>query len=114
MKAVGRRRSGQSALSTVHDLLIRRETIGFLLIIIALLAIPWLVPFTSGAADTRNRFVETFGLLIFAWIAFLLYAGWLVIRDEQEKLWTDWKPWAIGLLGGLFLAGFFGFFHAGR
>jgi S-DNA-T family DNA segregation ATPase FtsK/SpoIIIE len=111
VKAVGKRRSGQSAYATVHDLLIRRESIGVGLILLALLAIPWLVPFTSGLADTRNRFVETFGLLIFAWIGLLLYSGWLVIRDEQAKLWADWRPWAIGLLSGLFLVGFFGFFH---
>ena len=110
VKPVGRRRSGQSAWSTLHDLIIRRETIGVILIILALLAVPWLVPFTSGLADARNRFVETFGLMIFAWIGLLAYAGWLVIRDEQEKLWADWRPWAIGGLAFLSLSGFLGFF----
>ncbi|HYM14012.1 MAG TPA: DNA translocase FtsK [Dehalococcoidia bacterium] len=111
VKAVGRRRSGQSAYATVHDLLIRRESIGVGLALLALLAVPWLVPFTSGLADARNRFVATFGLLIFAWIGLLIYAGWLVIRGEQARLWQDWKPWAIGLLSGLFLLGFFGLFN---
>ncbi len=111
LRAVGKRRGGQSAYATLHDLLLRRESIGFVLILLALLAVPWLVPFTSGLADARNRFVETFGLLIFAWIALLVYAGWLVIRAEQEKLWQAWKPWAIGLISGLFLIGFFGFFR---
>lgn len=111
MKAVGRRRGGQSAWSTLHDLLIRRESIGVALIVMALLAVPWLVPFTSGLADARNGFVETFGLLIFGWIGLLLYAGWLVIRDEQHKLWADWRPWAMGVAAGLFLTGFFGFFR---
>ena len=111
VKAVGKRRSGQSPYQTIHDLLIRRESIGVTLILLALLAVPWLVPFTAGLADARNRFVETFGLLIFAWMAFLLYAGWLVIRDEQSTLWRDWKPPAITLLAGLFLVGFFGFFR---
>ncbi len=95
----------------MHDLLIRRESIGVALILLALLAVPWLVPFTAGLADARNSFVETFGLLIFAWIGLLLYAGWLVIRDEQDTLWRDWKPWAIGLVSALFLVGFFGFFR---
>ena len=113
VKAVGHRRSGQSAYGTLHDLLIRRESIGVVLILLALLAVPWLVPFTAGLADARNRFVETFGLLIFAWIALLLYAGWLVIRDEQPTLWRDWKPAAIALLAGIFLIGFFGFFKPG-
>ncbi|MEX0750306.1 MAG: hypothetical protein WD359_05805, partial [Dehalococcoidia bacterium] len=111
VKAVGRRRGGQSAWSTLHDLLIRRESIGVALIVMALLAVPWLVPFTSGLADARNGFVETFGLLIFGWIGLLLYAGWLVIRDEQHKLWADWRPWAMGVAAGLFLTGFFGFFR---
>ncbi len=110
VKAVGHRRSGQSAWTTVHDLLIRRESIGVLLMIVALLAIPWLVPFTSGLADARNGFVETFGLLIFGWIALLIYAGWLVIRDEQARLWSGWRPWAVGLTAAIFLAGLFGFF----
>ncbi len=111
VKPVGKRRGGQSAYATVHGLLIRRESLGFLLIALALLAVPWLVPFTSGLADARNGFVETFGLLIFAWIGLFLYAGWLVIRDEQQTLWQDWKPWAIGALAALFLIGFFGFFR---
>src|SRR3990172_4388674 len=89
VKAVGRRRGGTSPLQTLHDYLVRRETIGVLLILLAVLAVPWLVPFTSGLADARNGFVETFGLLIFVWIGLLLYAGWLVIRGEQAKLWTD-------------------------
>ncbi len=111
VKAVGKRRSGQSPYQTVHDLLIRRESIGVALIVLAVLAVPWLVPFTAGLADARNRFVETFGLLIFAWIALFLGAGWLVIRDEQSVLWRDWKPVVIALLSGLFLIGFFGFFR---
>jgi S-DNA-T family DNA segregation ATPase FtsK/SpoIIIE len=111
VKAVGRRRSGQSSWSTLHDLLIRRESLGVLLLLLALLAIPWLVPFTAGLADARNRFVETFGLVIFAWIGLFVWAGWLVIRDEQEKLWSDWRPWVIGLLAGLAIAGFLGFFR---
>jgi S-DNA-T family DNA segregation ATPase FtsK/SpoIIIE len=111
VKAVGRRRGGASPLQTLHDYLIRRESIGVGLLLLALLAVPWLVPFTSGLADARNGFVETFGLLIFAWIALFLYAGWLVIRDEQHKLWQDWRPPVIALLAGLFFIGFFGFFR---
>jgi len=79
----------------------------------ALLGIPWLVPFTSGLADARNAFVETFGLLTFVIIGLLLYAGWLVIRDEQAKLWDSWKPWEVGVLGGLFAMGLLGFFTPG-
>ena len=113
VKAVGKRRGGQSAYQTLHDLLIRRESIGFLLIAFAVLAVPWFVPFTSGLADVRNRFVETFGLLIFVWIALLVYTGWLVIRNEQEKLWQTRLPWLIGLLAALSLIGLLGFFRPG-
>ena len=49
VKAVGRRRGGQPWYGTVHDLLMRRETIGVALIVLALLGVPWLVPFTSVA-----------------------------------------------------------------
>jgi len=113
VKPVGRRRAGQSTLSTLHDVVMRRETLGFTLLIIAVLAIPWLVPFSSKLADVRNRFVETFGLLIFAWIALFAYTGWLVIRDEQEKLWSAWKPWATGILAALFVIGLLGFIRPG-
>ncbi len=111
VKAVGKRRSGQSAYQTLHDLLIRRESAGVLLILLALLAVPWLVPFTAGLADARNRFVETFGLLMFGWIALLLFSGWLVIRDEQSALWRSWKAPLIATLSGVFLIGLFGFFR---
>ena len=74
------RRSGQSAYQTLHGLLIRRESIGVVLILLALLAVPWLVPFTSGLADARNGFVETFGLLIFAWIALFLCSCSVSVR----------------------------------
>lgn len=110
VKAVGKRRGGKSAWETVHDLVIRRESIGVLLLLVAVLAVPWLVPFTAGLADARNGFVETFGLLIFAWIALLAYAGWLVIRGEQALLWSHWKPYAIGAACGAFAAGLLGLF----
>ncbi|MDE3096751.1 MAG: DNA translocase FtsK [Chloroflexota bacterium] len=109
VKPVGRRRGGQSAYQTVHDLLLRRQSIGVALWLAALLAVPWLVPLFPGLINLRDRFVEMFGLLVFGWIALTLYAGWLVVRGEQAKLWASWKPWAMGLLSGLFLAGLLGF-----
>ncbi len=112
VKPVGKRRGGKSAYATIHDLLLRRETVGVGLILFALFA-PWINPLPAALADARNAFVETFGLLIVAWVALFLYIGWLVIRNEQARLWSDWRPWAIGLLSALFLAGFFGFFRPG-
>jgi len=111
VKAVGKKRTGQSSWTTVHDLFIRRESLGVLLWALAVFAIPWLNPLVDQLANPRNTFVERFGLLIFAWIALFAYAGWLVIRDEQEQLWQQWKPWAIGIAAALFMAGFFGFFR---
>ena len=113
VKPVGRRRAGQSPWQTLHDFLVRRESIGVLLIVLAVLAVPWLVPFTSGAADARNAFVKAFGLLIFAWIALLVYAGWLIIRGEQARLWGNWRPWAIAASTGVFIMGLLGFFSPG-
>jgi len=111
VKPVGRRRAGQSPYQTVHDLLLRRQTVGVLLWVLALFAIPWVSPLFPALIDARDAVVETFGLLIFAWIALLAYAGWLVVRGEQARLWSDWRPWAVGLLSAAFLIGFFGFFR---
>jgi S-DNA-T family DNA segregation ATPase FtsK/SpoIIIE len=101
VKAVGKRRSGQPAWVTLHDLLWRRETIGFALIITAVLITPW----TGVGAPV----VRALGVLTFAVMAFLLYAGWLVIRNEQGKLWAHWRPWAAGVASFAFVAGFLGF-----
>ncbi len=111
VKAVGRKRTGQSSWTTVHDLFVRRESLGVLLWALAIFAVPWLNPLVDQLASPRDTFIERFGLLIFAWIGLFAYAGWLVIRDEQELLWRHWKPWAIGIAGTLFMAGFFGFFR---
>jgi S-DNA-T family DNA segregation ATPase FtsK/SpoIIIE len=102
VKPVGKRRGGQPAWVTLHDLLWRRETIGFALIIAAILLAPWV-----GALD---RATEALGLLVFALMALLVYAGWLVIRDEHPKLWSHWRPWAAGFTVAAFLAGLLGFF----
>ena len=102
VKAVGRRRAGQPWYETLQQLLIRRETIGFTLIGGAALMTPWL-----GIAD----FVfERFGMLTLGIMAAMVWAGWLVIRDEQRALWAHWQPWAVGLTAGAFVAGLLGLF----
>ncbi len=105
VKAVGKRRGGQPAWATLHDLLWRRETLGFALIVLAILLVPWI-----GALEIA---AETFGVLVFALMAFLVYAGWLVIRDEHPKLWSHWRPWVAGLTISAFAAGLLGFFTPG-
>jgi hypothetical protein len=77
VKAVGKRRAGQPAWATLHDLLWRRETIGFALVIAAILLTPWIA--ISGPV------VRRIGVLTFALMALLVYAGWLVIRDSRRS-----------------------------
>jgi S-DNA-T family DNA segregation ATPase FtsK/SpoIIIE len=101
VKAVGRRRSGQPAWVTLHDLLWRRETIGFALIIVAILLTPW------TGFDTPAK---AFGVVLLSIMALLVYAGWLVIRDEHPRLWSHWRPWASGITLVAFAAGLLGFF----
>ncbi len=102
VKAVGKRRRSQPAWVTLHDLLWRREGIGFALIIAAILLTPWI-----GASD---QIVQAIGVLTFALMALLVYAGWLVIRDEHAQLWEHWRPWAAGLAVSAFIIGFLSFF----
>jgi S-DNA-T family DNA segregation ATPase FtsK/SpoIIIE len=102
VKAVGRRRTGQPAWVTLHDLLWRRETLGFALIIVAILLTPW--------AGVLNAATEALGVLVFGLMALLVYAGWLVIRDEHPQLWSHWRPWAAGLTSAAFVAGLLGLF----
>ena len=102
VKAVGKRRSGQPAYQTLHDLLIRRETLGFVLIGVALLMTPWL-----GLTDF---IFERFGMVTLGIMGGLIYAGWLVIRGEQALIWSNWRPWAAAAAAGAFIAGLLGFF----
>jgi S-DNA-T family DNA segregation ATPase FtsK/SpoIIIE len=101
VKAVGKRRAAQPAWVTLHDLLWRRETIGFACIIAAILLTPWI--------GVSAPVVRALGLLTFLLMALLVYAGWLIIRDEQRKLWSHWRPWAAGVTGAAFIAGLLGF-----
>jgi len=105
VKAVGKRRRSQPAWVTLHDLLWRREGIGFALIIAAILLTPWI-----GASD---QIVRAIGVLTFALMALLVYAGWLVIRDEHTQLWAHWRPWAGGLAVSAFVIGLLSFFAPG-
>jgi hypothetical protein len=46
----------------------------------AVVAIPWLVPVTTGLADARDTLVETLGVGVFLLIVLLGFFGWLIIR----------------------------------
>jgi S-DNA-T family DNA segregation ATPase FtsK/SpoIIIE len=110
-QSVGRRRGKPSLLSSIGGTLFRVEAIGIGLLVLALLAIPWLVPAARGATDFRDGIVRTFGLLIFALIGIIAFLGYAVVRRQLDQVLSSWKPWVVvGLLLGL-LSGFLGFFR---
>ncbi|MGB2694766.1 MAG: DNA translocase FtsK [Dehalococcoidia bacterium] len=109
--SVGRRRSGVSAISSAGELLFRLEAVGVALVVLALIAIPWLVPATSAASSLRDDIVRTLGLFVFVVIAFVAYVGFTIFRRRYDLLFLWWKPWAVGLLAAAFLIGALGFFR---
>ena len=111
--SAGRRRRRSSPLASLGGLLFRLETLGIALLVLALVAVPWLVPATRGLADLGDSFVRTFGLLVFAFIALLAYLGLALVRRRLDQAFTAWKPWAIGTLSATFLSGLLGFFRPG-
>jgi len=111
LPSVGRRRGTPSLVASLGGIIFRIEAVGIALLAIALLSIPWLVPATRGATEFRDGFVQMFGLLVFAFIGVVAFLGLAVIRRQMDKLFTAWRPWAIGALLLGFLGGFLGFFR---
>jgi S-DNA-T family DNA segregation ATPase FtsK/SpoIIIE len=101
------RRGGASA----GDLLFRLEAVGIALLILALLSVPFLVPATRGVTSFRDALVETFGLMVFLFVALIAFLGFCLLRRSLDWAFADWKPWAVGALMALFVAGFLGFFR---
>ncbi len=93
------------------NLLFRLETVGLGLLFLALVSIPFLVPATRGLTDLRDSIVRTFGLMVFAFIGLIAYAGLLVVRRRLDETFTSWQPWAAGALIAAFVAGLLGFFR---
>ena len=83
------------------------------LLVLALVAVPWLVPATRGVTDLRDGFVRTFGLLVFAFIALLAYLGLALVRRRLDQAFVTWRPWALGALSATFVSGLLGFFRPG-
>ena len=79
-RSVGRRRGTSSPFALVITLLFRRETLGAALVILAALAIAWLVPFSKGASSIRDDLVQAVGLHVFLIIGVLGTLGWLLLR----------------------------------
>ena len=108
---VGRRRGAPSPFALVATLLFRRETLGAALVILAALAVPWLVPFSKGASSVRDDLVQAVGLHVFLIIGVLGTLGWLVLRRSLRSALAHWQSWLAGGLGTIFLLGFFGLFR---
>jgi S-DNA-T family DNA segregation ATPase FtsK/SpoIIIE len=81
------------------------------LLVLALVAIPSLVPATRGLTDLRDASVRTFGLLIFALIALLAYLGLAIVRRRFDELFLAWQPWVAGGLLAVFVSGLLGLFR---
>ena len=107
--SVGRRRRRSSPLGSAGGLLFRLETAGITLLVLALIAVPWLIPATRGVTDLRDGFVRTFGLLVFAFIALIALLGLALIRRRLDNVFATWKPWAIVALSATFVSGLLGF-----
>ena len=107
----GRRRSRPSTIGSLGNILFRLEAVGIALLVLALVAIPWLVPATRGVTELRDSVVRTFGLMVFAFIALLAYLGLAIARRRVDEAFLTWKPWAIGFLLAAFASGLLGFFR---
>jgi S-DNA-T family DNA segregation ATPase FtsK/SpoIIIE len=110
-RSIGRRRGTTSPFALVVTVLFRRETLGAALVILAALAIPWLVPFSKGASSIRDDLVQAVGLHVFLIVAVLGALGWLVLRRILRSTLAHWQSWLAGGLGAVFLLGLFGLFR---
>ena len=110
-RAVGRRRSTRSPFAFVTDLVFRRETVGALLVVVAALAVPWLVPIGKGASGLRDDLVQGLGIHVFLLVALLGWVGWLVLRRSLAESLAQWRPWLAGAGAAVFSLGVFGFWR---
>jgi hypothetical protein len=92
-------------------MLFRLETAGIALLLLALLAIPWLVPATRGISDGRDWLIELLGLLVFALILLLVFVSVVLLRRRTDWVFGAWRPWLGAALAAVFIAGVAGFFR---
>ncbi len=114
-RLIGRANRAPSPFSTLRALLLRWETVGVVLVVMAVASIPWLVPVTTGLQAARDALVEALGVGVFALVILLGFFGWLIIRRGLfENFYVYWRRWLmLAFLGG-FLLGFFGLFRPER
>jgi DNA segregation ATPase FtsK/SpoIIIE, S-DNA-T family len=113
-RSVGRRRRRSSLYGTARGLVFRRETIGVALVVAAVVAIPWLVPITTGLSDPRDGVVQALGLYVFLLIALIALVGWLILRRSLVfSFQYYWRVWLAGLLLAAFTDGLLGLIRPG-
>ena len=78
---------------------------------LALVAIPWLVPAMRGVTEVRDGFVRMFGLLVFGFIGLLAYFGYAALRRQIHEPLATWRPWAVAALLAVFVSGLMGLFR---
>jgi DNA segregation ATPase FtsK/SpoIIIE, S-DNA-T family len=111
-RSAGRARGGPSLFSTLQSILFRWEALGVALVVIAIVAIPWLVPVTTGLSETRDALVETLGIGVFLLIALLVLLGWLIIRRAlPQAFYLYWRRWLVSAFVAGFGLGFVGLFR---
>jgi len=111
-RSVGRRRHRSSLYGTARGLVFRRETVGVALVVAALVAIPWLVPITTGLSDLRDGVVQALGLHVFLLIVLIALLGWLILRRSLVLSFQYyWRVWLAGLLLAAFANGLLGLFR---
>jgi len=102
-RSAGRARGGPSFFSTLRSLIFRWEALGIALVVAAIVAVPWLVPVTTGLSEARDTLVETLGVGIFFLILLMVLVGWLIIRRALPlAFYLYWRRWLVSL----FIAGF--------
>ena len=112
LRSAGRRRHRASFPRTVTGLVFRREAIGVALVVAAVVAVPWLVPITTGLSDIRDGVVQALGLHVFLLIALIALVGWLVLRRSLVTSFQYyWRVWLTCLLLAAFVGGLLGLFR---
>ena len=111
-RSAGRGRRGPTFLSTLRPLLFRWEALGVALLVAAIVAIPWLVPVTTGLADARDSLVKALGAGVFLLILLVGVVGWLIIRRTLfSSFYVFWRRWLVSLLVAGFGLGFLALFR---
>jgi S-DNA-T family DNA segregation ATPase FtsK/SpoIIIE len=91
---------------------LRWETLGVALVVTAVVAIPWLVPVTTGLSAARDTLVETLGVGVFLLIILVGFLGWLIIRHALiDTFYVYWRRWLVSAFLAGFGLGFLGLFR---